>query len=437
MSLEIGFFIPEFPGQTHIFLWRERQALEQLGIHTTLVSTTAPPNAISSHSWAKEAYRSTDYLLPFTLSDAWNALSELLRCGPRRWYEVVKLVARSTDYSPLMRLRLLAMLLPAAKLAHIARLRGWSHVHVHSCGDAANVAMLCSVVSGVSYSLTLHGPDLEDYGPNQRQKWRNCSFATVISRRLYDVAVTQLGLIDAQKVRIAPMGVDLDQIRRTQDYAIWTSGSTCRLFSCGRLNKVKGHDDLLRTVSLLRDRGLIVQLRIAGEDEQGGSGYRREFEEAIDAVNLRDHVSLLGAISEEQVRQELQSAHIFVLASHNEGISVAIMEAMAMEVPVVVTNVGGNAELVQHDCNGLLVPDGRPDNMAEEIVRVLADPDLAHRLRLNARARVEAHFNHHISAAALSTLLRSHVEIAARDQDSTSKWVDQSPQSGPAIGVDV
>jgi len=55
MKAKIGYFIPQFPGQTHIFFWRERQFLAELGIETDLVSTQLPPKAIVSHVWAEEA----------------------------------------------------------------------------------------------------------------------------------------------------------------------------------------------------------------------------------------------------------------------------------------------------------------------------------------------------------------------------------------------
>ena len=64
MKARIGYFIPEFPGQTHIFLGRERQILAELGIETSLVSTRHPSKAISSHIWADEAQKNTAYLVP-------------------------------------------------------------------------------------------------------------------------------------------------------------------------------------------------------------------------------------------------------------------------------------------------------------------------------------------------------------------------------------
>ena len=62
MKAKIGYFIPQFPGQTHIFFWRERQFLAELGIETDLVSTQLPPKAIVSHVWAEEAKKNTVYL---------------------------------------------------------------------------------------------------------------------------------------------------------------------------------------------------------------------------------------------------------------------------------------------------------------------------------------------------------------------------------------
>jgi colanic acid/amylovoran biosynthesis glycosyltransferase len=436
MNDRIGFLIPEFPGQTHIFLWRERQALANLGVDAELVSTTRPPAGVVSHSWSQEARSVTLYLMPFSFRDGVMSLVDLLRYGPARWRALIGAIRRAEVESRWERLCLLAMVLPAAKLARAAKRRSWSHLHVHSCGNAANVAMLCSILSGMSYSLTLHGPTLELYGGNQQQKWRHSRFATVISKRLYRDVVDRLGLVPADKVHVAPMGVDVDAIRRRQPYRSWSRGQRCRLFSCGRLNAIKGHEDLLQAVSLLRNGGVDAHLRIAGEDEQGGRGYRTRLEDEIRQAGLEDCVTLLGAVNEEQIRQELEAAHIFVLASHNEGISVAIMEAMAMEMPVVVTDVGGNSELIEEEVDGLLVPDAQPEELAQAVMRVLTDQQLAVRLQTNARAKIIAHFNHHISAAKLAARLAGGNEVGSPGPH-TSIWLGQSSEGVSAIGAQI
>lgn len=405
--LRIGFFIPEFPGQTHIFLWRERQALAELGVEADLISTRQPPRAVASHSWASEAQGMTRYLVPVGAGDLGGILAELLRSGPVGWARSLSAaLTAQTAGGAKNRLKMLAMIGVAARLKRIARAEGWDHIHVHSCAESANIAMLAQRLGGPSYSLTLHGPTLEGYGPNQPQKWRHARFATIISRLLAGVVDRELAGSKPAVINIAPMGVDLDQIRRSTPWQPPVPGGPVRLFSCGRLNPVKGHADLFETVRILRDQGLDARLEIAGEDEQGGSGYHRELQARIDQMGLSDSVTLLGAVSEGRVRQGLEQAHIFALASLNEGISVAIMEAMAMEMPVVVTDVGGNHELIHSGQDAVLVPPERPEVMAKVIADLVADPEQAQRLAQASRARVAAEFHHRRSAEAVADGLR-------------------------------
>jgi colanic acid/amylovoran biosynthesis glycosyltransferase len=405
MTARIGFFIPEFPGQTHIFLWREHTALSELGVDAEFVSTSRPPAAISSHVWADQARGNTEYLLPLGFSDAVVSTFEVLRAGPIRIWKALHAVATAEVKSGIGRLRMLGVMLVAGKLVHLARRRGWSHVHVHSCAEAANVAMFASLLSGITYSLTLHGPRLEDYGPNQRQKWKHAAFATVISRRLFDDIHHKLQGFLPDRIKIAPMGVDINEIRRTRPYAPWTPGEPCRIFTCGRLNPVKGHDIMLETIEILRERGIDARLQIAGEDEKGGTGYRRTLEALIANKKLEGCVELLGAVSEVRIRQALEDAHIFALASLNEGISVAIMEAMAMEMPVIVTDVGGNSELIDHRIDAILVLPERPVEMADAIEEVLLTSELSRRISQSSRDKISAKFHHRVSAQAVASLL--------------------------------
>ncbi|WP_449044536.1 exopolysaccharide biosynthesis GT4 family glycosyltransferase EpsE [Paracoccus versutus] len=399
--LKIGFFIPEFPGQTHIFLWRERQALAELGIEAELISTRPPPRAVASHSWAAEAQAQTRYLMPLG-GEGLGILAELLRSGPAGWARGLGAAMTAEAQGLKGRLRMLALLAMGARLKRIARQQGWNHIHVHSCADSANIAMFAERLGGPGYSLTLHGPTLEGYGPNQRQKWRHARFATIISQLLTQVAEREIGADRPAVINVAPMGVDLDQIRRQAPWQPPAPGEPLRIFSCGRLNAVKGHDHLIQTVALLRARGIDTRLEIAGEDEQGGTGYHRQLDALIAEKGLSDAVTLLGAVNETSVREGLERAHVFALASLNEGISVAIMEAMAMEMPVVVTDVGGNHELITSGRDAILVPPERPEVMADEIARLHADPDEARRLAQASRARVAADFHHRRSAQAVA-----------------------------------
>lgn len=113
---------------------------------------------------------------------------------------------------------------------------------------------------------------------------------------------------------------------------------------------------------------------------------------------MSECVELLGAVSEQRLRQGYQEAHIFALASLNEGVSVAVMEAMAMEVPAVVTNVGGTSELVDDGADAILVPSEKPEAMADAIARVLQNPELALSVSHESRKKIIAKFSHRRSA---------------------------------------
>jgi len=408
MKLQIGYFIPEFPGQTHIFFWRERQALLELGIETDLVSTQRPPKALASHTWAEEAQKNTTYLFPFnSIQDLAKAVLEIYKAGPKAWLRCLFVIKAAKDTSVSQKLNLFGMVLIAGKLSWLAKRKGWSHVHVQSCANAANIAMFASIISGITYSLTLHGPTLEGYGSNQHQKWKYASFALIVSEPLLKVAKDKLANCLPQQIAVVPVGVNLTDIKRQTPYIPWQPDSPCIVYSCGRLNPVKGHKDLIDAVEILRQRGFDVRLRIAGEDEQGGKGYRQTLEKIIANKGLSEYVQLLGAISEQMNRKGFEDAHIFALASLNEGISVAAMEAMAMEMPVIVTDVGGMYELIDNGVDGIMVQPEQPEEMADTIARVLCNKDLALKLSQESRKKIAAKFHHRRSAEALARCLES------------------------------
>jgi colanic acid/amylovoran biosynthesis glycosyltransferase len=303
-----------------------------------------------------------------------------------------------------------ALLLGGALLVTTARRGRWTHVHVHSCAGSARIAFVARLLGGPTYSLTLHGP-LSDYGPHQDQKWAHAAFALIITRQLLTQAQATLGAALPESVSIAPMGVDLDSAVRAQPYRVWNGASEVRVFSCGRLNPSKGHDDLIRAVAILIAAGVPVRLTIAGEDDEGGTGYRSILERLIDELDIRSRVELLGAIDEERVREQLETAQVFALASHAEPLGVAIMEAMAMAVPVVVGDGGGVRELIDDGVTGVLVKPENPEAIAAAITRVLDDSRLAQTLGLEGQRRVRAKFGS--AGTAVLLLARIKDEVAA------------------------
>ncbi|RYZ52906.1 MAG: colanic acid biosynthesis glycosyltransferase WcaL [Proteobacteria bacterium] len=401
MGIKLGYFVPEFPGQTHIFFWRELERLEALGAKVDIVSTRKPPLKISSHSWSDKAKARTIYLLGGELN--FLLLLKLLGCAlqfsPLRWIHCLRSIQKSG--LPLKgKVELLGLAFFGAALSLIAKDKGWDHLHVHSAANAANIALFAKILSGLPYSLTLHGP-LSDYGPNQKEKWSHADFGIVITQKLFGEIRSELGEAATKKLYIAPMGVNLQVFKRKAPYEAYQGQGVGRIYCVGRLNPCKGHADLIRAVALLRDKGQRVELNIAGEDELGGSGYHLELQALIDELNINREVKLLGAVSEQVIRDGLIESHLFALASLGEPLGVAIMEAMALEMPVVVTSGGGVKELVDADQDGVLVEAEDVASISAGLEKVLNNPALANRLGSASRKKIAAQFQDSRSAELL------------------------------------
>ena len=389
--MRLGYLVPQFPGQTHIFFWREIAELEKRGVDVHLLSTQPPPAGLIAHDWSLDAIERTTYLA------SKNPLDMLRAMPSQPWRSfIAQMRLEGKDV-----LRDIAICLPAAtKLFNYARANKLDHIHVHSCARAALIAAMARHMGGPSYSLTLHGP-MSDYGLGQPLKWRGAKCSTIITRKLEAEAKLELGDAMPNASYIRPMGVDTDVLKRSEPYAAPRANETLRIFSCARLNIVKGHQDAMEAAKLLREQGIDVQLEIAGEDDAGGSGYRQVLETRITELGLQDRVTLLGAIDADTVRQKLLDAHLFVLASWHEPLGVAYMEAMSCGVPTIGTDAGGVSEMITSGETAILVEPKNPAKLAQAIKDLSTAPEELSRLSDAGRAHIKAHYRSALGAETL------------------------------------
>jgi len=150
-------------------------------------------------------------------------------------------------------------------------------------------------------------------------------------------------------------------------------------------HRAKGHLELLRAMELLKDRHTFHALMV------GGGRRQEEMRQLAASLGLGEVVHFLG--NRRDVPDLLAAMDMFVLPSHSEGVSLAVLEAMAAGLPVIVSEVGGLPEIVQHEETGLLIPPKDPEALALSLARLLENPELAKRLGQKARERVQEKYS--------------------------------------------
>ena len=154
----------------------------------------------------------------------------------------------------------------------------------------------------------------------------------------------------------------------------------------GRLSNEKGFDLLIQAVSDLIDSGLNVSLTIAGDGAE-----RERLQGLIDRSGHQDKIRLLGFVADP--RTVYRAADLYALSSRREGLPNVVLEAMAMQVPVLATSVAGMPSLITEDVNGRMIEPDNLDALRTSLKGLLNDHVARRRIGTAGRSTVEDHYN--------------------------------------------
>jgi len=390
--MRLGYLVPQFPTQTHAFFWREAQALREAGVHVRLISTRRPAETCP-HAFATEAVGQTAYLTPPSVRGLASAVSAAGR---------VACYMRSLDETPLRQRAVAAATLApaAAELAALCRRENLDHVHVHSCGNAAHVVALAERISGVPYSLTLHG-DLSVYGHDHGSKMSRATLVSVVTRALQKQVHDAVGF-PHDRIPVVTMGVDLECF---QPAPAPPAAGPFGFLTVARLHPSKGHRFALEALRQVPDARYTV---VGQGSEQAG------LETLVKTLGLTDRVGFTGPLGEAGIRDQIHCADAFLLPSVGlgEAAPVSVMEAMACGKPVVSSIIGGTPDMIDDGVEGYLVPQGDVPALATTMRRLAADPSDARCKGDAARRRAGRQFDHRQNAARLLDGIRRHAAAA-------------------------
>jgi glycosyltransferase involved in cell wall biosynthesis len=255
-----------------------------------------------------------------------------------------------------------------------------------SAVPAGGVALALRRLTGVRYLVRVCGPDIPGF---ERRYGRLYPILTPTIRSIWRgaAAVVAKCASEADLIRAVDRGITASLVANGVDAAAFQSAvipnsGPLRLLCVARLIERKGQHHLIEAVRRLIAEGVDVNLDLVGT----GDAYNT-YKAQVDAAGITGYVHFVGYVPREEIAARYAAAHVFVLPSYNEGMSVATLEGMAAGLPVVVTRTGGTAELVAEGVNGLTFDWADIETLTGHLRRLAADRALARRMGAASRAR--------------------------------------------------
>jgi glycosyltransferase involved in cell wall biosynthesis len=342
---------------------------------------------------------------------------------------------------PLERLKLPLLVAAEWAAAQELLLTGeYDVLHSHWVLPQGFVGMLAARAALVPHVITLHGGDVFSLRGKLLSRLKAAALrsadAVTVNSSFTEAAVRAL-VPEREDVARIPMGVGVGELSADEHVLAaelrsrYRQGRGPLLVFVGRLVEEKGAGDALAALAALEGCP-DARLLVIGEGPE-----RPALEAARVRLGLEERVTLLGWVQPGQVRAHLAAADIFVGPSRRapdgwvEAQGLTFAEAMSVGLPVIATRSGGIPDSVVDGKTGLLVEEGRADQLAAAIARLARDPQLCHRLGEAGRALAEAELSRRVSAARFDAVLRA---LAPRSRSGAGESRAASLDA-PALGV--
>jgi len=385
--MRVAYVVGTFPCRSETFIAREIAALEARGIEVVVFPLwPGPADQAGTH--------------PVERVGRWGMREQFLHMGKHVAWQFRFMGAWTQEGRGALQAlwhegRMLAM-------GHRMRALGVERVHAHFGNVVSTAGWMAADVAGVPFSLSVHARDVFVEPQFVREKAR-AAVAVVACNSAAAARVRELvGAVEAEKVVHVPHGIPLE----AYPVRVAAPSGVPLILAVGRLVEKKGFSYLLAAVARLRAAGRSFRAQIIGEGCE-----RKALEREVTQALLGDVVTMPGWQSQEEVRRAMAEAAVLVAPSvvasdgDMDGLPNVLIEAAALGVPLVATDVGGLPDLVHDRETGLVVPPGDAEALATAIAAVLDDADAAMERATAARAAVEARFDATLCAERLAAVL--------------------------------
>jgi glycosyltransferase involved in cell wall biosynthesis len=397
--LRIAYVVSRFPKTTETFVVRELNVIAANPEISAKLYSLFPPVEGSAtihpgaRPWLERIYRPT-------IGSSVRAFLRWTWRRPVRMFTTLCMLGWGFRHEPRKLVGSLAAMVIGCALADQMREDRIEHVHAHFIGHPATAAWVIRRLAGIEYSVTAHAYELYQDNEFLRPRVLAARFVATISQFNADF-LFQFCKGMTPPIAVIRAGIALEDFPY-RPRSLPQSG-VVKVLAVGSLIDHKGHRVLIEALS--RQDPVLDRIRVT---IVGDGPERPRLEQAIQAANLGERVSLVGSCPEDEVSRLMQESDLFVLPSlisatgRMEGIPVVLMEAMASGVPVIATRLSGIPELVVPSVTGTLAEQGDADSLADAIISTLSEPDRAREMAVAARRRVETGFDVRRSAAQLA-----------------------------------
>lgn len=402
--MRIAYLVSRFPKITETFVLYEMIALEELGAQIELCPLIRQREVVV-HPDAAPFLERAHFARFFSAAVVKSQLYWLTH-SPRKYLRLWKMAIWESRRSLKFLFRSIGAVLLGANFARMMMDNKVEHVHAHFATHAALAALTIHKLTGIPFSFTAHAHDIFVEHALLEHKIKAASFIVSISEHNRTYLKRLYGGLEIEKVHVVRCGVDRSIFRPPDPRP---ENETFTILCVAGLEEKKGHRYLIEACRLLVDQDVAFRCLLIG-----GGPLLRQIEAQIMEYTLKEKVVLLGQQTREQVQRYLAQSDLFVLPSvrlpsgKQEGIPVALMEAMAMSLPVIATRLSGIPELVEDGKTGLLVPERDPEAIAEAIQKLAGSQSLRRTIGTAAYEKIVNEYDLQKNASQLYGLMRRY-----------------------------
>jgi glycosyltransferase involved in cell wall biosynthesis len=386
-KFSLVYIIGTYPGLTTTFIDREIRALQQQGVNVRVIAIRKPHTILSSDQ--EELQRKTNYLIPIAWIKFIVSHLRFVIQKPNIYFGTLLELVRNPHPDLSTRLKTVLHFIEGVYAAQLIAEYHCDHLHAHFVDRASTVAFVAGRLLNLPYSVTAHANDIYINPILLPLKLSQASFVATCT----DYNRQHLQKIVPLNVKLHRLyhGLDLETYQPNPDQSTHLIPT---ITAVGQLKEKKGFQYLLKACQILKSKDYIFNCQIIGE-----GSLREELEQQIHELSLENFVVLRGALPHESVIEEYQHSTMFVLPcmtgsdGDRDGIPNVILEAMAMQLPVISTQHSGIPEVIKSGVNGLLVPPADEQALAHAIARLIDDPFLRTQFGQFGRRTVTERFN--------------------------------------------